>query len=250
MAERFALEARELGLDPTDATLLRLFSRCAGLVPHSAFDPVGRFDHGYAILTGSLEEGEGSEDDSIAEQAIRMLWEHHYGLDASRPITLVISSPGGSTYLGLAVISAINDIRREGRVVNAHVAGWAWSAAADIVQFCDHRTIEPTGSLMLHEEQAEFEGSSSSRLRDAEAAKKAERLVFEQIAARTGRPVKYYVDKTDGKDWYLTAPEALAEGLVDEILGVPSLPKSPAVGVRSGNGRPRTRAARTPDVVT
>jgi ATP-dependent protease ClpP protease subunit len=53
----------------------------------------------------------------------------------------------------------------------------------------------------------------------------------ELFSARTGKPSKYYLDKWDRRDWWLTAKDALEEGLVDEITPSPvykKLRKKPA----------------------
>lgn len=183
-------------------------------------------DDGMVYLVDFLGDCEDDPGIGTHQRVVSELMRAHLNLPAEHPVQLVVSSEGGCVYGALAIIGTINHLRRSGRKVNAHVAGRAFSAAFDIVQHCDHRTAEPTSAFMYHQEQDGAEGSTTKRMIEARFSTKQDRTIFEVIAQRTGKPVKYYEDKTKGRECYLTAPEALADGLLDAILPIMPFPVS------------------------
>lgn len=203
---------------------------------------VGRktsLDDGVVYLIGQVECEQVSEDAGVLDQMFQV----HLNLPVEKPLTLFISSGGGDVEAGLAVVGAINEIRRQGRKVHAHVAGWAMSMAFDIVQHCDRRTMEPTAFLMIHEENFASEGSTSKHKTETEFSEHENRLLLEALSSRTGKPVSYYVGKTRNRDWYVSPEEAVAEGMIDEIMVRAPLPK---VSVAPPAPRAPRRARKTP----
>lgn len=95
-----------------------------------------------------------------------------------------------------------------------------------IAQVADRRTMEPQAWFMIHEIACRMPYSKTSLIKDeAEAMERLEQQMFRLYADRTGKPVEYWRKKMHRRDWYLTAEEALAEGLIDEILTVPAYPR-------------------------
>jgi ATP-dependent protease ClpP protease subunit len=174
-------------------------------------------DDGSVYLIGTFDD---DERDHIAYDVINSLLIAHAKLPPGAPITIFISSGGGFVELGLAIQATIEHLRRAGRTVIAHVMGYAFSSAFDVVQHCDIRRAEPIAAFMVHEEQLSDNGptSSGNRMSADLFAKKMERVQFEIFAGRTHHDVAYFIDKTNSKDWYLTAQEALDAGLIDEIV--------------------------------
>jgi ATP-dependent protease ClpP protease subunit len=52
--------------------------------------------------------------------------------------------------------------------------------------------------------------------------------MFQIYSSRTGKNPDYYREKLTEHNWYLSAEEALAEGLVDEVLPPPPRRKKAA----------------------
>ena len=88
--------------------------------------------------------------------------------------------------------------------------------------------MDAAAFLMVHEEQYTTGGSTSSHKTEVLFSEKQERAMLEMVSQRTGRPVDYYMKRTKNASWYIGAAEALAEGLVDEIVGVPKFKPAPA----------------------
>lgn len=229
-------------------SLNELLGKLMGVIPEIAFDPKELIDFSVVNMIGELDEDSSDDADAtVAETTADALLLGHLNLPAGKPMTLFISSVGGSVLLGLHVQSMINRLRRDGRVVIGHVVGFAFSAAQDILQACDIRRIEQTGGIMLHEDQFETSGSTSTNKIEVAFSERMERMQYDIIAARTGKPVSFYQQKTK-KNWYLTATEALEEGLVDEIMKVPTLPKALHVVPKKPRA-PRIKRVVEPDVI-
>lgn len=196
-------------------SIVGLLSKVVDVIPEHAFEDVSPEFY----LMSNVEEG--------ALGFIEEMVVAHELLDKGIQFTLFISSDGGEVNDGMSIQSTINRLRRSGRVVHGHVIGIAASAAFDILQACDIRTIEPHGALMTHKCQITFQGTADQQIDEAKFSQKIDYIQYGQVSSRTGNPPSYYMDKVkNAKNWYLTAEEALREGLVDKILEVPHLPKS------------------------
>lgn len=183
-------------------------------VPEAAFDPRQPVDEGVLFYHGQVDEGEVVDFQHDLMRA-------HLNLKYGVPITLNLSSVGGSVFAGLALISTIYDIQRAGRKVNVHVQGVAMSMGSVIAQVADYRTIEPSAFFMLHEVSYAMRGSTADHEEEREFSTKLQDALYQHYAARTGKPVTYYQQKLKKRNWYLTAAEALAEGLVDKVVSAP-----------------------------
>lgn len=185
-------------------------------IPAEAYDSRPSWEYGQIFFHSDIE------DETVLPFQQELLGTHH-NIKLSIPITLYLSSFGGEVFAGLSLASTIAEIRRSGRKVNAHIMGCAMSMGSLVAQACDVRTIEPTGYFMLHEIAwgSEYQ-KTSSHIDDVESWKKIEHMLFSLYSMRTGRPASYYHDKMHKKDWYLSAQEAVKEGLVDRIRPVPA----------------------------
>lgn len=189
-------------------------------IPSEAFEPKGVWESGALFFHSAVEE------EKIIDLQFEILATHQ-NIKAALPITLYLSSFGGSVFAGLALCSTIQEVRRASRVVNVHIMGAAMSMGSLIAQVCDYRSIEPQAWLMIHEMNHTLpDEMKTSILRDeADFADKLELQTFAIYAARTGKPVEYWRRKMHRRDWFLTAQEALEEGLLDEIKSVPAYPR-------------------------
>lgn len=228
--KRIAKSVLKESKDGTDVTVLdKLIPELIAAVPVAAFDPLQPFDDGILFYHGTVDEGEVVEFQHDLMRA-------HMNLDTETPITLNLSSVGGSVFAGLAMISTMRDIQRQGRKINVHVQGVAMSMGSVIAQVADYRTIEPSAFFMLHEVSYSMRGSTADHEEERAFTIKLQNALYEHYSLRTGKPVKYYQDKLKKTNWYLTAQEALDEALVDEIKTIP-----PFEAVKPK--RPRKKAA-------
>ena len=185
-------------------------------VPTGAFDAADPFDAGLITFGSDVTENAVLELNHQLRSA-------HLTLKKGVPIRVLLNSFGGNVFDGLTVVSTMQEIQREGRDVDVHVAGCAMSMGSVILQAGTKRTIDAHGFLMLHEIGYGVEHTKTSLHADMlEEVRALQRATFALYSARTGKPVEYYLKKFDRRDWTMTAAEALEERLVDEIIAAPA----------------------------
>jgi len=226
-----------------EPSLSKLLGQLIDLVPDEAYTL--RKSGNVVLLLGEI-------DKELAEEVIEELWDAHERLKPGEPIEVILSSDGGDVTSGSAIMAVLGQLRKE-RFVNVHVAGSAHSTAFDLVQCFDHRSAEPTASFMSHHEHFDLpeDASAISHKTEGDASIKRSTAVFTETAKRTGRPVSYYLEKIEHGEWYLSADEALEEGLIDEIAIHRPFQLTPARAGREQPAepkakKPRVRKAKTP----
>lgn len=135
------------------------------------------------------------------------------------PITLEISSPGGSVTAGHALMDVIRKIRRQGVRVIGVVYGEAASMAPLILQACSKRVASESAIFMVHG-LVHFQIGD---VRNLEAERKMVNNLVDYMAQLLGKTTKKNADYwrsilQDATPQYYTAEEALEIGLIDEII--------------------------------
>ncbi len=138
------------------------------------------------------------------------------GQDATKPIFLYINSPGGSVSDGLAIYDTMQYIRCP---VHTVCMGMAASMAAVLMAAGARgsRFALPNARLMLHQPMGGASGQASDIAIHAEEILKTRRRMNDIIARHTGQDVKR-VDVVMERDYYMTAEEAVAFGLLDAVI--------------------------------
>ncbi len=155
----------------------------------------------------------------VAGDCIKALLKAHKTLAISSSITLFISCPGGDMNKGLAICSVIEYMRREGRTVIGHVMGAAHSFGLIILQHCDVRRSEEDSGFVAHEMQiSDFAGNTTQLKMEYDFIHCLEQEQLVLWASRSGKTLAYFQEQMKGRDWMFNAKEALAEGLIDEII--------------------------------
>lgn len=156
-------------------------------------------------LTSCPAEEEAGVDWQLADRILKGL----RLMSGDQPITLVINNFGGEDDHARAIIGAI---RQCPIPVHGIVYGRAESAAAWILQACDHRSMDSHSNLMLHM------GSSDK----TKHSQYVDNLFVEDILSRLReKDVAYSKQKLMRQlheDWYIYPSQALALGLIDEVL--------------------------------
>jgi ATP-dependent Clp protease protease subunit len=145
-------------------------------------------------------------------------------------VELHLDSPGGTVGASLALVDVIDLL---GVPVRARCTGLLSGPAVAVLAVCDHRTAAPHASLRLHEPAVELTGTA----RDLEGRVAAHRAGWAawctRVGAAVGRPAdEVAADAAAGR--FLTPPEAVAYGLVDEVAGA----GAPGATVHRLPGRP------------
>jgi ATP-dependent Clp protease protease subunit len=137
-------------------------------------------------------------------------------LDAEAPITLYLNSPGGSVVDGMAIYDTLRHIRPP---VHCVVSGMAASMGAIILSGCErgHRRILPHGEVLLHQPLGGTQGQATDIEISTRRLLRMKEMLLSILADNTGHPYEKLVEDCD-RDYWMGAEEALAYGIVDEIL--------------------------------
>jgi len=134
----------------------------------------------------------------------------------SQDVHLYINSPGGLVTQSLAIYDTMQFMGSE---VATYCIGEAASGAALLLMAGTKgkRFILPNAKVMLHQPYGGITGQAEDiRIQAEEVLRDKERL--NQIISKcTGKPMEQVAEETE-RDRYLNAEEALAYGIVDEIL--------------------------------
>jgi len=139
----------------------------------------------------------------------------------SQPIRIIMSSPGGEVYAGLALYNTILDITRRGIPVTIDVMGLAASMAVEILQAGTHRQAYKYTRFLLHE-ISEIKVLSEETATQAEEhvaeLVKLNRMLAEIVAGRAGKKPEEVLALIKKKDYYMSAEEAKKFGIIDSVL--------------------------------
>ena len=136
--------------------------------------------------------------------------------DAKKDISIYINSPGGSVTSGLAIYDTMQFVTCD---VNTYCMGIAASMGA--VLLCagtkGKRYALPNSDIMIHQVSGGAQGQASDVERQVEFMFKLKKRLNGILALHTGKSVEQ-VNKDADRDYYMTAEEAKAYGLVDEVV--------------------------------
>lgn len=136
--------------------------------------------------------------------------------DAKKDINIYINSPGGSVTAGLAIYDTMQFVTCD---VNTYCMGLAASMGA--VLLCagtkGKRYALPNSDIMIHQVSGGAQGQASDVERQVEFMFKLKKRLNGIISHHTGQSVET-VHKDADRDYYMTADEAKAYGLVDEVV--------------------------------
>lgn len=125
------------------------------------------------------------------------------------PITVIMNSTGGDLYQGFAIFDLISSSTAD---VNIHVVGTAMSAAALVLQAGTRRTCSPNSELMIHDGSlGTLSDEPETAQRQMDHDKKLRQKMRDLITERSG-------SKWSARDKHFNAAEALAAGLIDEVI--------------------------------
>ena len=191
----------------------------ASVIP-MVIDNAGRGERAYDIYSLLLKERiifMGTQiDDAVANVVVAQLL-YLNSIDSKQTINLYIHSPGGSVYAGMAIYDAIQMISAPVSTVSVGFTGsmgtFLLTAGAKGKRFAlPHATIHmhPAG------------GGARGYTEDVRiATREQERLqaqLFYLMGKNTGHSWKE-IEAYFLRDKFMSAPEAKAFGLIDEVLG-------------------------------
>jgi len=137
-------------------------------------------------------------------------------VDSKADIQLYINSPGGSIYAGLGIYDTMQLVSSD---VATICTGMAASMAAILLTAGANgkRSALPHSRVMIHQPMGGAEGQAVDIEITAREITKIKNELYEIISFHSGKPVKA-IEKDADRDYWMTAAEAKAYGMIDEIL--------------------------------
>ena len=136
--------------------------------------------------------------------------------DPDKDIAFYINSPGGSVTAGMAIYDTMNFVKCD---VSTICIGMAASMGAFLLSSGTKgkRFALPNSEIMIHQPLGGAKGQASDIKIQAELILRTRDNLNKILAKNTGKPLEVIAQDTE-RDNYMTAPEALEYGLIDNIL--------------------------------
>ncbi len=136
--------------------------------------------------------------------------------DPTKDINLYINSPGGSVTAGMAIYDTMQYVKCD---VSTICIGMAASMGAFLLAggTKGKRYALPNAEIMIHQPSGGAQGQETEIRIVAEQILKTRRKMNELLAQNTGKPIEV-IERDTERDNYMTAEEAKAYGLIDEVI--------------------------------
>lgn len=136
--------------------------------------------------------------------------------DSNKDIIFYINSPGGSAYDALAIYDTMqyvkSDIQTVGIGVQASAAAFLLSSGTK-----GKRLLLPNATVMIHQPSAGTRGKVTDMEIDLKEGLRLKKLLNQIMAKNTGQKLSRIEADVD-RDFWLSASEAKAYGLVDKVI--------------------------------
>jgi len=188
------------------------------LVP-MVVERTARGERSYDIFSRLLKERiiflSGQVDDHMANLiTAQLLFLEAEGPD--KDIYMYINSPGGVVTSGMAIYDTMQYIRCD---VSTLCVGQAASMGAHLLASgaAGKRYALPNARVMIHQPLGGFQGQATDIEIHAREIIKLKEHMNQMMAKHTGQPIEKINEDVE-RDYFLTADEACAYGLVDQVL--------------------------------
>ncbi|WP_313470078.1 ATP-dependent Clp endopeptidase proteolytic subunit ClpP [Carnobacterium sp.] len=188
------------------------------LVP-TVIEQSPRGERAYDIYSRLLKDRiimlSGQIDDNVANSVIAQLL-FLDAQDSEKDIFVYVNSPGGSVTAGLAIYDTMNFIKADVQTI-------AMGMAASMGSFLltagtkGKRFALPNAEIMIHQPLGGAQGQATEIEIAARHILKTRERLNKILAERTGQPIEVIERDTD-RDNFMTAEDAKAYGLIDEIM--------------------------------
>jgi len=188
------------------------------LVP-MVVEQTGRGERAYDIYSRLLKDriifiGSGIDDDTANLIIAQMLFLQSE--DAEKDISLYINSPGGSVTAGMAIYDTMQFLKCD---VATYCVGQAASMGAVLLTAGARgkRFALPNARIMIHQPWGGVQGQASDISIQAKEILRLRDRLNGILALHTGKSLDVIVKDSD-RDFFMSADEARAYGLVDIVL--------------------------------
>jgi len=136
--------------------------------------------------------------------------------DTKKDLSLYINSPGGSVTAGLAIYDTMQYVSCD---VSTICVGITASMAATLLAAGTKgkRLALPSAEVLIHQVMGGAEGQATEIEISARHILAIKERLNRILAKHTGQPIKK-IEKDTDRDYYMTADEAKAYGIIDTIV--------------------------------
>ncbi|MDE7119825.1 MAG: ATP-dependent Clp endopeptidase proteolytic subunit ClpP [Muribaculaceae bacterium] len=136
--------------------------------------------------------------------------------DPGKDINIYINSPGGSVYAGLGIYDTMQYVSSDVATICTGIA--ASMAAVLLVSGAEGKRFALRHSrVMIHQPMGGAQGQASDIEITAREILKLKHELYDIIATHSGQPIEK-VEADSDRDYWMTAEEAKAYGMVDNVL--------------------------------
>ena len=177
-------------------------------------------ERGYDIYSRLLEDRIiflGEEVTEVTANVVVAQLLHLANESPDKDIQLYINSPGGSVYDGLAIYDTMQyiapDVQTIGIGLQASMGAFLLSSGAKGKRF-----VLPNARVMIHQPSSGTRG----KVTDQEISLRESIALKERLAAIMAENTSQKLDKIKAdmeRDYWLSAADAVAYGLADEVIG-------------------------------
>ncbi len=136
--------------------------------------------------------------------------------DPEKDISFYINSPGGSVSAGMAIYDTMNFIKCD---VSTICVGMAASMGAFLLSAGakGKRLALPNAEIMIHQPLGGTQGQASDIKIHADHILKTREKLNRILAENSGKPIET-IEKDTERDNFMSASEAMAYGLIDQVI--------------------------------
>jgi len=192
--------------------------RAQMLVP-MVVEQTGRGERAYDIYSRLLKERIiflGTEiNDDVSNLVIAQLL-FLQSEDAEKDISIYINSPGGVVTAGMAIYDTMQFVKCP---ITTYCMGQAASMGAVLLAAGTKgkRFALPNSRIMIHQPLGGAQGQATDIEIQTKEILRMKKRLNEILSDHTGKPIKT-IEKDTDRDFFMSAAEAVAYGLVDEVV--------------------------------
>ncbi|MCL1857333.1 MAG: ATP-dependent Clp endopeptidase proteolytic subunit ClpP [Kiritimatiellaeota bacterium] len=188
------------------------------LVP-TVIETTGRGERAYDIYSRLLKERIiflGSAIDDMVASLVTAQLLFLQSEDAEKDISMYINSPGGVVTAGMAIYDTMQFLKCN---VATYCVGQAASMGAVLLAAGakGKRFALPNARIMIHQPLGGAQGQASDIQIQAQEILRVREMLNSLLSRHTGKDMDTIAKDTD-RDFFFSAQEAKAYGLVDEVL--------------------------------
>jgi ATP-dependent Clp protease protease subunit len=182
-------------------------------------EQTGRGERAYDIYSRLLKERIiflGTEiNDDVSNLVIAQLL-FLQSEDAEKDISIYINSPGGVVTAGMAIYDTMQFLKCP---ITTYCVGQAASMGAVLLAAGTKgkRFALPNARIMIHQPLGGSQGQATDIEIQTKEILRMKKRLNEILSEHTGKPIKT-IEKDTDRDFFMSAAEAVAYGLVDEVV--------------------------------